>query len=48
VRQPCLVYALTTGQEFGIWSGWDESERRLLHRRWRQTRIAADEEPPQA
>src|SRR6202035_1571091 len=37
--------ALTTGQEFGIWGGWDENERQLLHRQWRQTRIAADEEP---
>jgi WhiB family redox-sensing transcriptional regulator len=47
VRQPCLVYALTTHQEFGIWGGWDENERRLLRRQWRETRGAAGEEPPQ-
>ncbi len=38
VRQPCLVFALVTGQEFGIWGGYDEGERRLLHRRWRESR----------
>ncbi len=30
VRQACLRYALITGQEFGIWGGYDENERRLL------------------
>jgi hypothetical protein len=38
VWRPCLVYALTTRQEFGIWGGWDENERRLLHRQWRARR----------
>jgi Transcription factor WhiB len=47
VRQPCLVCALITHQEFGIWGGWGENERRLLHRQWRETRGTADEEPPQ-
>jgi WhiB family transcriptional regulator, redox-sensing transcriptional regulator len=37
VQQPCLAYALTTGQEFGIWGGCDENERRPLHRQWRQS-----------
>ena len=32
VRQPCLDFALATGQEFGIWGGYDERERRLLPR----------------
>ena len=32
VRQPCLTFALATHQEFGIWGGYDETERRLLHR----------------
>jgi hypothetical protein len=41
MRQPCLVYALTTHQEFWIWGGWDENERRLLHRQRRETRGAA-------
>ena len=35
VRRPCLAYALATRQEFGIWGGRDENERRLLHRQWR-------------
>lgn len=41
VRRPCLSYALATSQEFGIWGGRDESERRLLHRQWRESRLAA-------
>jgi len=41
VPQPCLVYALTTHREFGIWGGWDENERRLLRRQWRETRGVA-------
>ncbi len=41
VRRPCLTYALATSQEFGIWGGRDEDERRLLHRRWRESRGAA-------
>lgn len=35
VRQPCLAYALATRQEFGIWGGCDEDERRPLHSQWR-------------
>lgn len=34
VRLTCLVYALTTGQDFGIWGGHDEQERRRLRQRW--------------
>jgi WhiB family transcriptional regulator, redox-sensing transcriptional regulator len=30
VRQECLAYAQTTGQQYGIWGGHDEQERRLL------------------
>ena len=33
VRQRCLAFALDTGQEYGIWGGYDEDERRVLHRR---------------
>ena len=33
VRQPCLAFALATGQEFGIWGGYDEDERRWLRHR---------------
>lgn len=47
VHRRCLIYALATGQEFGIWGGRDENERRLLHRQWRQSRIAASTERSQ-
>lgn len=36
VRSDCLGYALDTRQEFGIWGGTDEDERRELSRRRRQ------------
>ena len=35
VRSPCLQFALTTNQEFGVWGGSDEKERRALRRRRR-------------
>ena len=35
VRSACLTFALTSNQEFGVWGGCDEDERRLLRRRWR-------------
>lgn len=28
VRQPCLAFALVTNQQYGIWGGYDEDERR--------------------
>jgi WhiB family redox-sensing transcriptional regulator len=46
VQQPCLAYALTTRQEFGIWGGYDENERRPLHRRWRQSLVAQRGDDP--
>lgn len=36
VRTACLASAITTGQEYGIWGGLTEDERRRL-RRWRAT-----------
>lgn len=33
VRRRCLEYALDSGQEFGIWGGCDEAERRAILRR---------------
>ncbi len=33
VQPECLRYALATGQEYGIWGGCDEHERRQLRRR---------------
>jgi WhiB family redox-sensing transcriptional regulator len=36
VRMACLQYALVSYQEFGVWGGYDEEERRDLRRRWRR------------
>jgi WhiB family redox-sensing transcriptional regulator len=35
VRQQCLDFAITTNQEFGVWGGNTEDERRVLRRQWR-------------
>ncbi|HEX7165676.1 MAG TPA: WhiB family transcriptional regulator [Acidimicrobiales bacterium] len=35
VRAECLDFAITTNQEFGIWGGTSEDERRVLRRQWR-------------
>jgi WhiB family transcriptional regulator, redox-sensing transcriptional regulator len=32
VREPCLGYALETGQRFGVWGGLSERELRRLRR----------------
>lgn len=40
VRQECLEYAITTNQEYGIWGGTSEEERRVLRRKWRQEQRA--------
>ena len=32
VREPCLAYAMETGERFGIWGGLSENERRRLRR----------------
>ena len=36
VREECLQFALATHQEFGVWGGTTESERRALRRRLRR------------
>ena len=36
VRQRCLTFALDTHQVYGIWGGYDEEERRILHRQRRK------------
>jgi len=36
VRQPCLTFALDTHQEYGIWGGYDEDERRVMLRQRRK------------
>ncbi|MEV0595158.1 WhiB family transcriptional regulator [Nonomuraea cavernae] len=30
VRQPCLDYAISTGQAYGVWGGTDPAQRRAL------------------
>lgn len=32
---PCLEFAITTNQEYGVWGGTTEDERRILRRQWR-------------
>lgn len=41
VRQPCLKFALDTHQEYGIWGGYEEDERRRLRRQLREARTAS-------
>ena len=41
VRPECLEFAITTNQEYGIWGGTSEEERRALRRRWRARQRAA-------
>jgi WhiB family redox-sensing transcriptional regulator len=38
VRVECLTWALETGQNYGIWGGYTENERRELKRRNARTR----------
>jgi WhiB family redox-sensing transcriptional regulator len=33
VRQPCLEFAISTNEPFGVWGGLNELERRRLSRR---------------
>jgi WhiB family redox-sensing transcriptional regulator len=33
VRDECLTFALETGQDFGVWGGTTEIERRTMRRR---------------
>jgi WhiB family transcriptional regulator, redox-sensing transcriptional regulator len=32
VKEPCLEFALVTNQEYGIWGGASEEERRAMRR----------------
>ncbi|MFQ5948467.1 MAG: WhiB family transcriptional regulator [Acidimicrobiia bacterium] len=34
VREECLLFALETNQEAGVWGGYVEDERRRLRKRW--------------
>lgn len=42
VQTACLTFALSANQEFGIWGGLDEEERRVLRRKWRSGEIQFD------
>ncbi|WP_406728913.1 WhiB family transcriptional regulator [Streptomyces sp. GD-15H] len=33
VQEPCLDWAMSTGQALGVWGGTSETERRALKRR---------------
>ncbi|MDQ1396043.1 MAG: WhiB family transcriptional regulator, redox-sensing transcriptional regulator, partial [Acidimicrobiaceae bacterium] len=35
VRNVCLEFAVVTNQEYGVWGGYDEEERRVIRRSWR-------------
>ena len=41
VRAECLDFAITTNQEYGVWGGTSEEERRVLRRQWRARRRTA-------
>jgi WhiB family redox-sensing transcriptional regulator len=34
-RAACLYFAVTTNQEYGVWGGTSEEERRQLRQAWR-------------
>lgn len=40
VRDECLEWALTSGQDSGVWGGMSEDERRAFKRRSSRTRTA--------
>jgi WhiB family redox-sensing transcriptional regulator len=40
VKMECLDFAITTNQEYGVWGGTSEEERRVLRRQWRQRQRA--------
>ena len=35
VQARCLEFAIATNQEYGVWGGTSEEERRVLRRAWR-------------
>jgi len=40
VRAECLQFAVATNQEYGVWGGTSEEERRALRRTWRALRAS--------
>jgi len=41
----CLTWALTTGQDFGVWGGHSEDERRAIKRRAARKTAATPRQP---
>ena len=41
VKAECLQFALATHQDYGIWGGTTEDERRQIRRAWRAQRARA-------
>lgn len=41
VSEPCLEWALSTGQDAGVWGGMSEDERRALKRQRARARAQA-------
>jgi WhiB family redox-sensing transcriptional regulator len=37
----CLSFAIETNQEYGVWGGTTEDERRVLRRSWRKAKSEA-------
>jgi WhiB family redox-sensing transcriptional regulator len=48
VQMQCLAWSLETGQEFGVWGGTTESERRALRREATNADAASDADIPGA
>ncbi len=40
VRMACLDYAILTNQQYGVWGGCTEDERRAIRRRWRRVGVS--------
>jgi WhiB family redox-sensing transcriptional regulator len=41
VKQECLAFAIGTNQEYGVWGGTTEEERRIVRRSWRKAKAEA-------
>jgi WhiB family redox-sensing transcriptional regulator len=48
VAQECLMFAVTTNQEYGVWGGLDEEERREVRRKWRRASRKVQRQPASA
>ena len=46
VIEPCLKWALETGQDSGVWGGTSEDERRAIKRRAQRARARGMEPTP--